>query len=363
MLVISFDGVGDWEFEQMANDPVTYPNIARFKAQSLYRGDVKTIFVSNTYPIHASISTGKLPKEHGIISNLTGPKRARRWAQAAEAFRSETVWEAAAKRGLYTAAILWPTTCGAKQIWWNFPEVHTHGNEYQFVEHMRHGSVWFQIRALLVHGLKLWDATAVALDRFTTAITCDLLRKKRPDLTLLHLLAYDLISHKVGSKAKALDKARKSLDDSLGKLLDAAGERPVLVFADHAHLDVQEAVNLEKLFDTELFEQCGGCAFFEQPIEDIENYPWFRRFLTEREMDESGYKDKAAYGIAAKLGYCFAEKKQGSNHGYPTDYENYRVFYALGGKHVPPEWPTEPVFGDVRDITAVIGSELELNLQ
>jgi len=363
MIVVTFDGVGDWEFVQMANDPNTYPNISKLKGQALYRGDLKTIFVSNTYPIHTTISTGKLPKEHGVVSNFVKVDGKRRWAQLAEYIKSETIWDAAGKKGLTTAAILWPVTCGA-DIRWNLPEVHVHGGENQITEGLRHGSRLFQIKALLRHGGKFLGRSPPSLDAFSTAVACDVIRKKRPDLTLLHLLAYDMISHRVGSQSELLDIARKSLDDSLGRILEVAGaDTTVLVFADHAHLDVSETVNLESILGESLFEQCGGSAFLAGPVEGIETRPWFGRFLTEQEMEESGYASRATCGIAAKPGYCFAAERQyRSNHGYPPDYEKYRVFYAVRGKNFPPDGEIVSDFGDVRDVTAIISKELGLNM-
>jgi len=360
ILVISLDGMTDLAFEAMSGAPATYPNIARFKEQSHYRGGVKTMFVSNTYPIHASIATGKLPKEHGITSNYVETERGRRWAQLASYIQAETLWDAAHKRGLSTAAILWPITCGAKNIRWNFPETHIHGWENQLVESLRQGSRGFQLGAFLRHGEKLLRGIGQpGLDRFTTAVTCDLLRKRRPDLTLLHLIAYDTLSHRNGSKSEKLDLARRALDECLGKLLEAAGDTTVLVFSDHGHLDVAEVIDLTQFLGDALLEQCGGSAFLTHPVAGVDSHPWFGRFLTARELDESGFSARGAVsGIAANPGYTFGTGSHRSDHGYPADYENYQVFYAVRCNAAP----LEPVYGDVRDITAIIVNKLGLTM-
>jgi hypothetical protein len=207
------------------------------------------------------------------------------------------------------------------------------------------------------HITKFRGLNPTHLDRFSTAVTCDLLRKERPDLTFLHLIAYDLIRHRVGSRSEKLERARQSFDTCLGTILDAAGDATVLLFSDHAHLDVHTCVNLDELFGEALLEQCGGSAFFRHPVADIASQPWFERHLTETEMQESGYAARGARsGIAARPGYAFGPGRNRSDHGYPVDYEDYRVFYAVRGKTPPPE----PVFGDVRDITAILSKELGL---
>jgi len=355
IIVISFDGVKDMEFEALADDRKNYPNIAEFKRHALYKGGLKTIFVSNTYPIHSTISTGKLPKDHGVISNHVN--RIQKWAQLSKYINAETIWDGARKKGLSTAAFLWPVTCGAK-IKWNMPEVHILKGQSQMIENLRQGSFLFQIKAFLKHGGKLKGLDAVCIDDFTSAAARDLLKSKRPDLTLIHLVAYDSLCHRFGGKSKEMDIARKSLDDSLGKISDAAGDRTVLVFSDHAHLDVNETIDLENIFGAELYEQCGGSAFFVDIKDNIENYRWFGRFLTREEMTESGYAGKAAFGIAAKPGYCFGSGQVKSNHGYPADYDDYKVFYAVRGKNYKPGAEHGGGFGDVRDITAVIKNEL-----
>jgi len=361
LLVISFDGVSDREFQAMAADPAAYPNIARFMDSAHYRGDVKSVFVSNTYPVHASIATGKLPREHGVTSNLVHAGRKWRWARMASDFKCETLWDKLHHAGRTTAAILWPTTGGAKTIRWNMPEVPPWpGGGIPIIEGVRQGSTAFQIKSILRHCGKLFrKLPQPGIDNFALAVTCDLLRAHRPDLTLLHLLAYDLIRHKVGGENEALNTGRASLDSSLGRLLEVADDMPVLIFSDHAHLDVEETLDLSKLLGDDLFEQCCGSAFLKRPVEGIEQKPWFGRFLTPQELEDSGYAPHAPCGIAAKPGYRFSFISNKSDHGYPTDYENYRVFYALRSKNPPPP----PIHGDVRDITAIIARELGLDLE
>jgi len=360
IIVISFDGVKDSQFKQMALQRKIYPNIAKFMDESSYKGGVKSSFVSNTYPIHATVSTGKLAREHGIISNFTTTGGKRRWAQLARDIQTKAIWDAAREQGLTTAAIFWPVTCGAN-IKWNMPEAHTHGRENQIVESLRHGSALFQLNALVRHANKLSFRDFTSLDAFSTAVVCDLLKKKkRPDLTLLHLLAYDIISHRSGTRSPEINAALKSLDINLGKIMEAAGDTPVLVFSDHGHLDVSQSIDLRHVFVDSLYEQCGGCAFLTRQPTDIETQDWFGRFLTEQEMYDSGYSNKSVCGIAAKPGYCFSEKQYKSNHGYPADYEDYRVFYALKSKSAYQK--PDSSFGDVRDITAIITRELKIDL-
>ena len=386
VIVISFDGVTDTQFEKMANQPDLYPNIAKFKSEAIYRNGIKSIFVTNTYPIHTTIATGKLPSEHGVISNFVETDKGRIWAQLANLIKSETIWDVARKKGLTVASILWPVTCGA-DIKWNMPEVHIYGNENQVIQNLKYGSKIFQLQAFLKHGKNLKGIEPISLDDFTTSVACDLLKKKKPDLTLIHLLAFDSFSHMFGGQSGEIDEAKKSLDASLGRILEAANQMPeatIIAFSDHGHFDAFEMVNLCEIFGENVYEQCGGSAFLNpkqfsdgesfsliksgieiENLAQFENFPWFERFLTEQEMIESGYASVATHGIAAKKGYCFSDEKQHkSNHGYPVDYEDYNVFYAIreGAEYIKTAHEIETKYGDVRDITELIKQILGLKM-
>ena len=360
LIVISFDGVSDTEFKKMAALPEKYPNIASFKTDAIYHSSVSTTFVSNTYPIHTSIITGNFPSEHGIISNTVSIKNnADIWAQEAERIKSKTIFQAAYEKGLKVGAISWPVTCGAK-IKWNMPEVHIRPGQNRIIQHMRHGSIFFQLNMMRKFGHKLDGLAVPQLDDFLSAAASDLLRSKKPDLLLVHLLSYDTMRHKTGL-APQLDIARASLDESLGRLLEAAPkDAGIIIFSDHAHLDVIHNVNLAEIYGKKLYEQCGGCAFFTQPIDGIEAQPWFGRFLRQDEMENSGYEKLASYGVAAKMGYSLGRGEYAANHGYPTDYPNYQVFFAH--KNMQCNVDDLP-HRDIRDVHTLIVRELNLNIR
>jgi len=95
----------------------------------------------------------------------------------------------------------------------------------------------------------------------------------------------------------------------------------------------------------------------------LEGQPWFERFLTKNEMEESGYADKQLIGIAAKPGYIFSESsKYKGAHGYPTDYENYNVFYGVKGKSFLPGQEQNWLKNRITDITAIVARELDLDM-
>lgn len=364
LIVLSFDGVSDKDFEAMASKPNLYPNIARLKDESHYKGGIRSVFVSNTYPTHAAVSTGKLPYEHGVISNYKNAGHKKKWAQEVDCYKTETIWDVAKKRGYRVASVFWPTTCKA-DIEFNMPEVHTRVPLYQLSANLRNGNSRFQTKMLMKYGRSLLNFSPVGLDSFITSVVCDVYNGNKMGLILAHFYAYDLISHKVGSKSALLEKARRSLDRCVGKLLELADDATLLVFSDHGHFDVNETVDLRRFFYDAVYEQCGGCAFFKELPRDIETFEWFERMLSEQEMIQCGYLSKAAFGIAAKRGYDFSDKgKSMSNHGYPIDYEDYNVFYLLRAKNGDKILKDAALrFGDLRDVTLIISQSLGLEME
>ncbi|MCL2016483.1 MAG: ectonucleotide pyrophosphatase/phosphodiesterase [Defluviitaleaceae bacterium] len=377
ILVISFDGVGDIAYEKMAANAADYPNIAALKRDGYYKNAVSTVFLSSTYPIHATVSTGKLPKDHGIISNYADATRsddAAEWAQMANMINGKTIWDCAKQKRLKTAAFLWPVSCGAK-IDYHIPEYHKQAGENQIICNLKYGSKLFQLKTFLKYKHLLDGIKQPNLDNFTTAAVCNLLDKldkteknpkKNVDLVLVHLIAYDDFCHRYGNGNT--QPAQKALDENLGKLLKSWGNKPVIVFSDHSQLDVAEVVNLENILP-DTFVQNGGSAFLKNAkiledteksakIDGLQNQPWFGRFLTSDELAESGQPSKL--GIAAKVGYSFGNKPLKGDHGYPSNYENFQIFYNTINtkKNI-----SHSLKGTICDVTAIIAHELQLDME
>ena len=79
------------------------------------------------------------------------------------------------------------------------------------------------------------------------------------------------------------------------------------------------------------------------------------RLLSDEEMAESGYAGQAAFGVCAKRGFYFnAVNLEKATHGYPTNYPDYDVFFA-----VSESWP-EPESRSILDVTKAARKILEI---
>ena len=363
LLLISLDAIEDTLYESMANDPVKYPNISRLMKKGYYQNNIKTLTLSNTHPVHTSVITGKYPFEHGITSDYTLDKKDHRhYQQFHNQINAKTLWSAAKEKNLKTAAFLWPVTCGAK-IDHHLPLYHPvqkkQDNHYHFTKNLKYGRKGFQIKSYLKNKKYLKGLSQPNLDNFLCSSLAMLLKKDTPDFVAVHLSAYDAIFHEVGqSNASALEIAKTALDYNIGRILSIWRNKPVLLFSAHAALPVNIPINLNIDYPNRHFFQNGGVAFGKRIDTDAVDQHWFNRYLSKEEMHESGLSGIYAFGIAANPGYAFSDHPVMGEHGYPSDYANYRVFY-----HYSHELDyDDQLKGDLFDVTYIIARELGLEM-
>lgn len=354
LLMISYDAVGDHLFNQL----MAFPNFSALATRATVTREVDSVFVTNTYPVHASVVTGLPPGAHGLISNTSPfPQPHAPWCYRASLIKTKTLWQAAHQKGLPVAAVLWPVTGGAKEIKYNLPELMTQPGESQLLLNLKYGSKLLQLGLFLKHRHLLEGIRQPALDAFTTACMRDILQQKQPALALVHFTAFDSLCHEYGCGHPKLEEAFTALDHNLGQLLSAAGpDYDVMVFSDHAQLPAENQllpnqllVNLGLLKQDEaggyqpgscFFECCGGSTFLHGPqltaqqVESVRqavaSLEGFGRFLRQEEMAGCG-RPQLPFGFGLKPGWacypCPSEEK--ANHGYPVDTPGYQVFYLL----------------------------------
>ena len=364
LLMISFDAIGDDVYDRLVQRS---PHFARLAEKSQVHRSVSSIFLTNTYPVHTCIATGRTPKHHGLVNNTHPfPSRHPKWCYDASRIKAKTLWQAAAEKGLSSAAVMWPVTAGAREITYNIPELLAQPGENQILLNLKYGSPLLQAHMLLKYG-KLLGGKGInqpEIDFFSTACMTYILKKKAPVLAMMHLTAYDFICHKHGLNSPALEAAYEAIDKNLDALLDAANERyDILLFSDHSQLPAANPI-LPNLLLAErsyirtdesgeympgecFFECCGGSAFLhpgELSLEQIaelkdavQTLEGFGRILNTDEMDMCG-RAQFPFGFAALPGWaCEAyQSTEKANHGYPADYNNYKVFYLCYGDGFKP---------------------------
>jgi len=383
MLIISYDSIGDSEFDKLS----TYPVFNSLLRQSAVFRGVSTVFQSNTYPVHTSVATGVPPCMHGIASNTAAfPSDNPVWNCDEAMIKVKTIWQLASEKNLKTAAVLWPVTAFSKTVNFNVPEIRARPGKNQVLTSMKAGSPFLQLKLFLRHGSLLDGIKQPNLDNFSAACMADILREKKPDLALVHFTAYDTICHESGLRSEALEDIYPAMDKNLSLILDAYKGDDIILFSDHSQINVNTVFDpnsmlvnaglMQKINGEYIpgesgcfFELCGGSAFFHagklsaDKTENIrlqtESSEGFRRFLTTAELHESG-AGGVSFGFCAKAGFCyeFDGKEKKGNHGYPLDMSEYTVFYIVKGCRLEAGKVTRG--GSLLDIAPLVIKNLEL---
>ena len=351
ILLISLDAVSDSNVDYL----LSQPNFRRLAELGTLHRDVDSLFVSNTYPIHTSISTGVLAEEHGVFDNtIQDPKTgAEVWRDHKRYIHTMTLPERARSHGLTTCAMMYPITSGEK-IRYHFPEIPGRVPASKKARKViRYGARGFMAHYYLKYGRDLRSHNHSGMDDFITHTATDLLRKEKADLYMLHLLDVDSSKHRHGATSDEAFAALRRIDHRLGEFLEVFETKglsnfQILIFSDHSCMDVKKAIRPNDLlsehnlsFDTAYFHSTHGCCFLhvsehisasekealDSFLEIFTHTKGVGRRLTEEELRKSGALNEGfTIGFTAKPGYVFGRMYKGQ-HGYALDNPDYKTFY------------------------------------
>lgn len=220
VLLITIDGLA----ASYLSDPQSpIPTLRKLMAEGAVAEGLRVSNPSVTWPNHTTLVTGVHPEKHSVLFNgvLTrlGPgelvtidgKR-----DKSELVAVPTLYDQLHRAGYRTAGVNWPATRRAPTLGDDFPDVPDQ------ISHMTP-----RLRAQLVHAGILADATdatfraqsAAARDQIWTGAAVHLLRTRRPNLLLFHLLITDTIQHRHGPHTPAAYTAVALADAHLAEIL------------------------------------------------------------------------------------------------------------------------------------------------
>jgi len=207
---------------------------------------------SITWPNHTTIVTGVRPEKHGVLANgflvrgapgvavYVEPKKDKQ-----DLVRVPTLFDLAHFQGLTTADVNWPCTRGAESLDDSFPDAP------EQVTHMTS-----RLRDELIKLTVLTDATdksfaansSAGKDLVWTETARHIIRSRKPNLLVLHLLNCDSTQHAEGAQSPPGYTANAYADMCLARVLaaiDEAGIRDkttVMVVADHGFTLTPKAI-------------------------------------------------------------------------------------------------------------------------
>ena len=124
VVLVSIDGFAAYHLD---NPKLSLPNIRALAAEGAQAASSETVFPSVTHPAHTTLITGVAPRVHGVLSNRLRHRTTGESFHPTNKLRSEsiavpTLFDAAKRKGLTTAAFFWPETKGDSAIDYNLPE-------------------------------------------------------------------------------------------------------------------------------------------------------------------------------------------------------------------------------------------------
>ncbi len=381
VIMISIDGLVPDYYTAPERAGLQTPSLGMLKSGGAYAEGVEGVYPSVTYPSHTTLVTGARPAVHGIVQNrifeapTETPTRA--WYWFARAIKTETLWTAAKKAGLVTAAVGWPVTVNA-EIDYNVPEV------WDPAEQVPTGK---RMAELATPGLleQVFGAEGVkgswSDDRRTT-VSEYIIKTYRPNLMLIHLIELDNAHHRYGPRAPEAIKAAERQDSYIGRIIAATRQAGIFeqtaffIVSDHGFASVNKRFRpnvvlvKEKLITLDAsgkpiewkavaWPAGGSCAIMLRDAKDQKTAAQVRKIfsslaarsdspikqvLTRRALRQLGAVPEAVLMLEAASGYSFDEALTGpeveessetyrGTHGHlPTRPEMYAslVIYGAG---------------------------------
>jgi predicted AlkP superfamily pyrophosphatase or phosphodiesterase len=215
-----------------------------------------------TCTAQASILTGVLPREHGIVGNgwlFRDTGEIRFWQQSNSLLQAEPLYVTARRRAIelgvpfQTAKLFWWFNQGAAVDFSVTPKPYygADGNKAFGITGTPEGlceGLEREIGRFPFH--TFWGPSAgLPCTQWIGKCAAEILLKSKPELSLVYLPHLDYDPQRVGPSGCDMPRLVRELDDATGPLLDAAkkvGAR-VWVVSEYGHVDVSRAIALNRV--------------------------------------------------------------------------------------------------------------------
>lgn len=398
VLLISLDGLRPAD----VLDHAELPALHALQREGVWASGVRGVWPALTYPSHATLVTGAAPRVHGIGGNQafdpTGDN-AEGWMWYAQDLAADSLWSAARRAGLKTAALNWPVTVGAG-IDFNLPQLWRARTEEDRKLEAAVSTPGLRARLEAATGqpYPLGSDGSCAADAVRASHAAALIEAERPDLTALHLECLDHLEHDFGPGSPQARAGLAQLDAMLKGLIARARQAQrglsVVVVSDHGFAPVHTAINLARAFrDAGLsgtaqwraapWEMSGSAAVVLQGGADPATRKAVRRLLTRlaadrrlgikriAEQDEIaslGGTNRAAFWVLFRPGFSAGGYSDGplvqrselkGTHGYRGEDPAMQAVLIAAGPAITPR-ALGPV--DMRSVAPVIAEMLGVQL-
>jgi predicted AlkP superfamily pyrophosphatase or phosphodiesterase len=233
------------------------PYLASLAAQGGFR-HLETVTPAVTCTVQASLMTGTLPREHGIVGNgwyFRDLSEVWLWRQSAQLYSGERIWEAGRKRDA-------SFTC-AKLFWWynmyDTADWAVTPRPMYPADGRKLPDVWtdpLDLREEL-NGLlgtfplfNFWGPRAgIVSSRWIARSAMHVYETRKPTLTLVYLPHLDYCLQKVGPNSPLIKPDLREVDALVGEIADQArrdGAR-VVVLSEYGIVDVAGPIHINRV--------------------------------------------------------------------------------------------------------------------
>jgi arylsulfatase A-like enzyme len=259
VILVTIDGFANFHLK---NPAIDLPVVRALARDGVEAASGETVFPSVTHPSHTTLLTGVGPLRHGVINNrytnrVTGERFHITNLDRTASVKAPTIFDAARRAGLPTAAFFWPETRNDPSIDFNVPEVFTPESKADItavppavIEELRGAGVPIDDYFRYYGDSFLMGTSDAVLAR----AAAHAIRTRKPGLLAIHFLLTDEVQHELGPAHYRSHAALSAADHAVGMLVEAvkaagiADRTTFVVTADHGFATIDSKVNLAPVF-------------------------------------------------------------------------------------------------------------------
>ncbi len=263
LIVVSMDALIFEDLEILLKKPT----FQALFADGAHVKRLRSVYPTLTYPCHTTMVTGCLPHRHGITNNteeLAGVCGLP-WLFEHKNVRCPDLFDACHAAGLTTASVGWPVTGNHPSIdWlldecWPDKESTLEAFKTKILETGTNPKLYDDIiEPLMELRIKRKNPDS---SYFNTKVACEIIRRYKPDLLMLHVGNLDSYRHQSGVFSPLTNQGLEESEAILAMIESAvkeAGiwdETNIVITADHGQLNVTRTVHLNRLLAQEGYIQ------------------------------------------------------------------------------------------------------------
>ena len=233
------------------------PNLLRL-ARDGFCAPMSTVFPAVTCTAQASLLTGTLPREHGIVANgwyFRDLADVLFWRQSNRLMQGEKLYEAAKKNDPHftTAKMFWWYNMYANVDWSVTPRpCYPADGRKVFDSYSQPAELKDRLQERLgVFPLRnFWGPTAdIRSSTWIANASCMVLKEHDPSLLLVYLPHLDYNLQRLGPNDPQIKQDLRLVDKEAGKVIDAAqaAGREVIVLSEYAITEVHQPVSINRI--------------------------------------------------------------------------------------------------------------------